>query len=96
MAKNADKRAKQGARTGGELERAEKPARTVPTWLRRVGCFLGALFCAFGVLYAVMVFLVGKGSPIFIVAIVVFGAMALHLIRAGLGDGRWRAERPER
>lgn len=96
MAKNADKRAKQGARTGSELEPAQKPARTVPTWLRRIGCFLGALFCAFGVLYAVMVFLVGKGSPIFIIAIVVFGAMALHLIRAGLGDGRWRAERPER
>lgn len=96
MAKNADKRAKQGARTGSELEPAQKPARTVPTWLRRIGCFLGALFCAFGVLYAVMVLLVGKGSPIFIITIVVFGAMALHLIRAGLGDGRWRAERPER
>lgn len=72
---------------------APKPSRQVPTWLRRVACFAAALFCAFGVVYSFMVLLVGKGSPIFIVAIVVFAALAVHMVRAGLADGRWRTPR---
>ena len=93
MAKNKQRRAKRTERAAKEPEAASKPPRQVPAWLRRVACFAGALFCAFGALYAVMVLLVGKGSPVFIIAIVIFAAMAVHLVHAGLGDGRWRVER---
>ena len=74
-------------------ERTPQEPRHMPVWLRRVACFFGALFCAFGVIYSFMVLLVGKGSPVFIVAIVVFAGMAAHLVRSGLSDGRWRPER---
>ena len=86
MPKNKQKRAK---RSNDMVEAAApepKPAPSMPVWLRRAACFFGALFCVFGVVYCVMVLLVGEGSPVFIVAIVaiiVFAAMAVHLVRAG-------------
>ena len=94
MTKRNDKRrsAKNEEQALSKGQAPQEP-RHMPVWLRRAACFFGALFCVFGVVYCVMVLLVGKGSPDFIVAIIVFAAMAVHLVRSGLGDGRWRAER---
>lgn len=93
MPKNKQKRAKRPNDHAEAAVPESKPAPSMPAWLRRAACFFGALFCAFGVVYCTMVLLVGEGSPVFIVAIIVFAAMAVHLVRAGLSDGRWRAGR---
>lgn len=93
MPKNKQKRAKRPNDHAEAAVPESKSAPSMPAWLRRAACFFGALFCAFGVVYCTMVLLVGEGSPVFIVAIIVFAAMAVHLVRAGLSDGRWRAGR---
>ncbi len=78
-------------------DKLEQPAAEpphLPTWLRRAICFISSVFLAFCAVYTcINMVLEGAGIVVGIVGAIVFAAMAVHMFRSGLGDGRWRVGR---
>lgn len=73
---------------------APKAKRPAPRWLRRAVCFAGSVFLMLCAVYMLVARVMGgDGVLIGAVGTIVFALMAVHLFRAGLGDGRWRVER---
>lgn len=83
-------------KSGGRRPDAQEAPRkrTAPTWLRRAVCIAGSVFLMFCAVYMLVARAIGgNGVLVGIVGAVVFAVMAVHLFRAGLGDGTWRVDR---
>lgn len=78
----------------GSTQDAPKAKRPAPRWLRRAVCFAGSVFLMLCAVYMLVARVIGgDGMLIGVVGTIVFAMMAVHLFRAGLQDGRWRADR---